>query len=219
MSARNSRAAKAVRRSTRMQRTAPGAVPADERVRIADALHAAVCTVTGTDGFRLCNLYAAAASLVLAEVTGHRWGLHAGQAYVGTGVDKDSPLGEICYAWTGPGGSDVHAWAVRLDGAELADFTLRHWERMVAMSGGGWEREHLPAFYWGPRSGASAIGGPIRMSFNPDRATTQMVSATVSEMRATAENVATVALASLGVISAETANRALVGAVLLEPRP
>jgi len=169
MSSRNSRAAKAARREDRQARQ-DGALPGGVRkARFAEAVHQAVCEVTGSDGFGHCALYARAGAVAAAMVTGRDdYVVNAGRLTAGTGArDPDDGDTELCLgmdpALSGYSGREFHAWILRRpaaapsgvllqadpDTVEVADLSMRHYKAMAEAIGLPWQREPLPGWYWG----------------------------------------------------------------------
>jgi hypothetical protein len=169
VSARNSRAAKAARRTERHDRgeVAPGI----SRARIAGAVHQAVCAVTGGDGYGMCQLYARAGALTAEFVTGRPYTWQAGELLIGTGdVNEDGELHfQYKPAASGYNGLEFHCWIIARPDAppgttgeagpdhEYADFGLRHMMRAIKLGGMPWRREPLPGWYWGTRAGLADL--------------------------------------------------------------
>ena len=61
-------------------------MPACYKARIAEAVHQAVCEVTGSDGFSHCALYASAGAMVASLATGNEYVVNACRLEVGTGT-------------------------------------------------------------------------------------------------------------------------------------
>ena len=93
MSRRNSLAVKATRRAAR----ASGSTPS--RARIAEALHQAVCEVTGTDGFLQCVDYAWSGAYIAGIITGRPHHMQAGSAYVYCSPADDDGPGVLAGCW------------------------------------------------------------------------------------------------------------------------
>lgn len=171
MSARNSRAAKAARRSERQHRQRDEVAPGLSRARIAEAVHQAVGDTTGGDGYGMCHLYARAGALVVSLITGRPYMWQAGELLVGTGDANED--GELHFQYkpaaSGYNGLEFHCWITeRPEGepgaavtggpeVEYADFALRHVMRAVELSGMPWRREQLPASYWGSYAGLTSL--------------------------------------------------------------
>ena len=217
MSARNSRAAKAGRRAEREGRQRAG------RARMAEAVHEAVCQVTGSDGFGHCPLYAWAGAVVASVVTGGDYDLHAGAVTVWTGdvnangelaLRIDPPGAEFDHPLLGtmPGGmanGELHAWfsprptglvpgvvtEIRKADLVVADFGMRHLRRHAAEAGMPWEREPLPAYCW---ASLPNVGARLRVDYEPEPPTTEFVHDKLRRMGAAPYDVATTALRLLG---------------------
>ena len=171
MSARNSRAAKAARRAGRQDRRRDEVAPGISRARTAEAVHQAVCDVTGGDGYGMCHLYARAGALVASVATGRPYMWQAGELLVGTGDANED--GELHFQYkpaaSGYNGLEFHCWiterpagepgTVMTGGPEVeyADFALRHVMRAIGLSGFPWRRERLPAYYWGSYAGLASL--------------------------------------------------------------
>lgn len=228
MSARNSRSAKAARRAARESR-GPVSRPATSRARIAEAVHRAVCEVTGTDGYGHCALYAQAGAMTAHFITGEVHDLQAGGLAVFTGdMNHDGELtlyvdpegsqyngtaggrdnGEF-HAWFGPrpaGATPGTVMEVSRNGLVVADFAMRHFKRHVAEAGMPWNRAPLPTFCWGK---ADEIDQRLRVTYRPDVATTLLVTDKIKAMGPVPYDVSTIALRRLGCISEELARRSL----------
>lgn len=212
MSTRNSRAAKAARRAARQDHR-PEAAPSLDKARIADAIHEAVCLVGRDEGVGHCDAYAFAGAIVLAVLTKQDWSVQGGAAYFGTGVDLDSPEGELAFAYvpsetspietpngmTGPGGltnGELHAWCARAqDGqaAEIADFSARHIPHLSRLCGFGWKREE-PPYLWGtPRDLYEQ-----RYNYRAELETVNLIHKNFSENTRSYGDAATLALWRLG---------------------
>ncbi|MGH6876802.1 MAG: hypothetical protein ACREHV_05400 [Rhizomicrobium sp.] len=88
MSRQNRPAAKAARLGERERPPAAA--------RIAEAVHQAVCEVTGSDGFSHCALYARAGAMAASLATGVEYTINAGCLEVGTGTpDPEDPKTEL----------------------------------------------------------------------------------------------------------------------------
>lgn len=222
MSRCNSRSAKAARR---VQREAPGGSGKISRARIAQAVHEAVCEVTGTDGYGHCVMYAQAGALTASVLTGRDYVLQAGAAVVFTG--DVNGYGELALhvdpagsEWNGQRGgrenNELHCWLTRrpaevpgsavpaTPGDEVADFSLRHWRWAVAEAGMPWSREPLPAFWWGPLSGLN----DLRVRYTADADTMRLVyGELLPAMDAAPYDASVIALRLLGAISEETTMR------------
>jgi hypothetical protein len=188
MSARNRPAAKAARRAIRREQ-AVASVPS-LRARIAEAVHLAVCEVTASDGFGHCALYARAGAVVASVATGSEYVINAGKLEVGTGAldpgDSDAELYlGMDPALSGYSGTEFHAWCLRRPSCgtpgvlqavdprsvEIADFSVRHYRAMSEAIGLPWQREELPASYWGPLSGLR----DLRVNLSADAEMTMML--------------------------------------------
>jgi hypothetical protein len=187
VSARNRPAAKAARRSARHEQDG---VPVPVKARIAEAVHHAVCEVTASDGFGHCALYARAGAAVASAVTGHQYVINAGRLEVGTGArDPEDSDAELYLgmdpALSGYNGIEFHAWCLRRPSSgtpgvlqasdprsvEIADFSVRHYRAMAEAIGLPWQREDLPASYWGPLSGLR----DLRVNLSADAKMTMML--------------------------------------------
>lgn len=151
--------------ATRGQSTGTAAAKA----RIAEAVHQAVCQVTGSDGFGHCALYASVGAAVMSAATGAEYVVNAGRLEVGTGArdpedgDAETYLG-MDPALSGYSGREFHAWILRRPpgmavgtvfqadpgSVEVADLSMRHYRAMAEGIGLTWQREALPPWYWGP---------------------------------------------------------------------
>lgn len=216
MSARNSRAAKAARRTQRQDRQHDQAAPRFTKDQIAEAVHEAVRLVGRDEGIGHCDAYAFGGAIVLSVLTRQEWHPQGGMAQFGTGVDKDSPDGELCFTWmpsaTGPvvapngmtaeGGlanGELHAWCARAEGgkvAEIADFAARHVPFLARLSGMGWERDDIP-YVWGTPEQLHEQ----RFWYRADRDTTNFIHQIFSGNKHSFSDVATLALWRLGVHS------------------
>jgi hypothetical protein len=180
MSARNRPAAKAARRAERERPPAAA--------RIAEAVHQAVCEVTGSDGFSHCALYASVGATVASLATGDEYVVNAGRLEVGTGtrdaVDTELYLG-MDPALSGYSGREFHAWFIRRPAegptgvlftadprsVEVADLSMRHYRAMAEAIGMTWQRETLPAWYWGTLDGLR----DLRVNLSADAEMTTML--------------------------------------------
>lgn len=199
MSARNSHAAKAARRVARSSAAAAAGMP-PSHARIAEAVHRAVCNVTGGGGFGHCALYARAGALVASCAMGRKdaYVINAGRMSVFTGVTDDDGAerhlmmdpamagqpGAVAWGVPGAQGSEFHAWFVRRPedlqpgtlqatpgDAEIIDLGMRHYPAMAEVVGLDWQREPLPRWYWGPFSGLA----PLRVVLSADAEMTYRV--------------------------------------------
>lgn len=220
MSARNSRAAKAARRAGRQDRQREDAGHGISRVRIAEAVHEAVCLVGRDEGIGHCDGYAFGAAIVLSVLTRQEWHAQGGMAQFGTGIDRDHPDGEQCFTWmpwatdltvapngmTGGGGlanGELHAWAARAERgqvAEVADIAARHVPRLARMSGMGWDRDDMP-YAWGTLRELHEQ----RFWYLADRDTTNFIHQLFKENVHSFKDIATLALWRLGVHSDDRA--------------
>ena len=183
MSARNRPAAKAARRAERT------AVAGRHKARIAEAVHAAVCEVTGSDGFGHCALYARVGAAVASVVTGEEYVVNAGRMQAGTGTPDPQDGAELYLgmdpALSGYSGREFHAWILRRppgaatgallqadpDSIEVADLSMRHYRAMAEAIGLPWQREALPPWYWGPLTGLR----DLRVNLSADAEMTTML--------------------------------------------
>ena len=178
MSRRNTLAAKRTRRQGRPAQR-PAIPSAATRELAARMIHESVCITSASDGFGACMLYAGIGAAVATRLTGRPYLVQAGGLSVGTGADPDHPDGELQYAWIGDSGEhqaghhDFHAWIGTAAGPVFADFSLRHTERGVRLAGASWEREPLPAYYWGDAQAARNL----RLHYRPDAETTLRIRA------------------------------------------
>jgi hypothetical protein len=115
----------------------------DELTRdaIADAVHAAVCGYTGTDGMRHCLLYGFGGSLALRLATGRQYMPQAGSLHLL--IDPPDGQFEIDASDGGFSRGEFHCWSVLADrtsidpvtrqcrALEWIDFSARHWRRMA----------------------------------------------------------------------------------------
>lgn len=140
-----------------------GAIPMDGmpayrlRVRIAGAVHRAVCEFTGTDGFGYCYLYAWGGNTLAREVTGRPYRLQAGALRLR--LDGDRGWLTMNPQQDGFGRGEFHCWMARSDGrghlAEIVDLGARHYARWAASGGvlqGTWTSPaNTDAFVWSGR--------------------------------------------------------------------
>jgi hypothetical protein len=188
--ARNRPAAKAARRAARQANTTPAAPAGISRARIAEAVHHAVCDVTGSDGFGHCALYARAGAVVASLATGREYVVNAGRLMAGTGTPDPEDAGAELHlgmdpALSGYSGREFHAWFIRRpSGAatgvllsadpasvEVVDLSVRHYRPMAEAIGLPWQREELPPWYWGPLTGLRAL----RVTLSADAEMTTML--------------------------------------------
>jgi hypothetical protein len=161
-----------------------------DRAAVAESVHQAVCLVSGGDGTGHCVAYAFAGAVVLSVTTGQQWTPQAGEARFGTGQERDSPEGEVCFAYQpsattgavtrdgapaagGLANREFHAWCARGQGsevAEVADFAARHVPGLAESSGIGWAREAIP-YLWGTPQQLTAQ----RCWYRTDEATTNAI--------------------------------------------
>ena len=221
----NGRRARAQRRAAAP--TTRAAVP--DRDAIADAVHAAVRMVTGSSGIQHCVLYAETTVRVMRRLTGQPWLLQAGSAFYGSGVDVDSPEGEITFAHDSQataggvtldgakserGGlkdREFHAWAARASApgmhgraVEIADIAARHTPAYAEMLGMRWERERWP-YVWGTPAELASM----RVSHRADMPTTALCMAAIQSEPEPYRDAETAALGALGAISPPEAARRL----------
>jgi hypothetical protein len=216
VSARNSRAAKAARRAQRQDRQRDQVAPAITRDRIAEAVHEAVCLVGRDEGPGHCDGYAFGGAIVLSVLTKQDWHAQGGMAQFGTGIDQDSPAGELCFTWmpsattpvvapngmTAEGGlanGELHAWCARAHNgkvAEVADLAARHVPRLARLSGMGWDREDLP-YVWGTPQELHEQ----RFWYRADRDTTNFIHELFKANTHSYSDISTLALWRLGVHS------------------
>ena len=101
------------------------------RAKIAQAVHRAVCDVTGTDGRGHCLYYAVAGGALAKKVLGRDYVVQAGS---GLSLLADPPDGAITID-ASDGGVDrgeFHVWLARPDPEpELVDFASRHFRHYV----------------------------------------------------------------------------------------
>ena len=182
VSARNSLAAKAARRA--------GPDPGTSKARVAEAVHRAVCDVTGTDGLGHCALYARAGAVVASVVTNAEYVVNAGRMTAGTGARDPEDDGTELYlgmdpALSGYCGMEFHAWCVRRppgvptgvllqadpSSVEVVDLSMRHYRAMAEAIGLPWPREPLPPWYWGSLAGLREL----RVNLSADAEMTMML--------------------------------------------
>jgi hypothetical protein len=171
VSTRNSHAAKAGRRAVRATTTTrPATRRTADKARIAEAVHQAVCEVTGTDGLGQCIAYAWSGAAIAEMLTGRTHYMQAGSCFVycADADDDGAPywlgLGPGD-GYTSAGAGDLHAWFIEMPAGggpaapgerrqvahgelTLADLTLRHFRRQADLQGVPWDREPLPAYCW-----------------------------------------------------------------------
>ena len=111
--------------------TAPEMPPISDRERaiLTEAVHRAVCEITGTDGYAKCLLYAVAGYALLAD---RGFAIQAGT--VAIVADPDNPAGPgttlIEAAEGGWNRGEYHCWLARpTDPVEMVDFSSRHFRR------------------------------------------------------------------------------------------
>jgi hypothetical protein len=105
------------------------------REEITEAVHTAVCTVTGSDGMGHCLAYAATGMSLLRLLHSDEWIVQAGSAY----ILADPPDGYFCFEAFHSGSlalGEFHCWLARgtVTGqapTTLVDFTARHYARMI----------------------------------------------------------------------------------------
>lgn len=100
------------------------------RSRMAEAVHRAVCDVTGTDGSGHCLLYAVAGAVLAKEVLGRDYFVQAGSL----SLLADPPDGAIMIDASGGGveRGEYHCWLAHPDPErELVDFASRHFKHYV----------------------------------------------------------------------------------------
>jgi len=215
MSKRNSHAAKALRRAERQ-----GKQPATDisHAQIAEAVHQAVCQATGTNGFRQCIAYAVPGAAVASVITGQPHIMQAGGIEVLTGdVTGEGEAALVLDPLSadpegGVENQEFHAWfspepvglargvvtSVRRDDLIIADLSMRHFSEYCAAAGAPWSREPLPAYCW---ASAHQIGSELRVVYRPDPQTTMAVNKRASLEKELLEDITSLALHRLGVIS------------------
>ena len=110
----------------------------DRQATLAEAVHAAVCDFTGTDGYGACMLYTVAGWSPLVALDSEAWHLQAGSAR----ILADPPDGWLEMNGALPGAlerGEFHCWlakapphpqAQQAQPAALVDFSARHFQRM-----------------------------------------------------------------------------------------
>lgn len=190
MSARNRPAAKTARRARRQEHQHDTVAPGISKARIAEAVHEAVCHVTGSDGFGHCALYARAGAVVASVITGTEYVVNAGRLEAGTGTPDPEDASTELYlgmdpALSGHSGREFHAWFIRRppgtaqgvlltadpDTVEVADLAVRHYRAMAEAIGLPWRREALPPWYWGSLAGLR----DLRVNLSADAEMTAML--------------------------------------------
>jgi hypothetical protein len=108
----------------RQHRSQPGRIPRrPDRVAIADAVHEAVCLISGSDGYGHCIFYAQVGAVVASAVTGRKFSMQAGQLWIGLG-DVDGTGQELFLAAIPDGGEYHHEGigATVSGGLEVGEF-------------------------------------------------------------------------------------------------
>jgi len=186
--------------------TAPGILPPlAERTLVADAIHEGVCAATGTDGERLCAVYAATTMAVMIRLTGERYILQGGMLSIqlsetyraryprgathytmdgrpptrGARSRAADPLPEF-HAWCGrihePQGGDNEATASSAL-CELIDISARHYPALVQTIDKDWPG---PPDFTGRTLWTTGDRIPDGLILIPDRETTYTIAARVT---------------------------------------
>jgi hypothetical protein len=160
-----------------------------ERVkeRMAEAVHAAVCAVTGGTGLGCCAHYAAAGSVLATAVTGKPYVPLAGSLHLYADPADPTSCTALVAEDGGIGRGEFHAWCVGpvpveeggesllvTPDLELIDFSARHFKTLVetlVMAEGQrnrWRRADPPVYLW-----SSLAGLPEWIKHRPDPAATE----------------------------------------------
>lgn len=126
---------------------------------IANAVHNAITSVTGTDGVSLCAFYALAGMALCDMYFG---GIHfpqAGSLFVRTSddVDEDGNVQSFAYHPKNEAerGRMYHAWFIRKETPhsqpQIIDLTARLYPLVAQINGHKWERETRPDYLWGEK--------------------------------------------------------------------
>ncbi len=140
--------------------------------RMAEAVHAAVCAVTGCSGLGRCAHYAVAGSILATVVTGKRYIPQAGSLYL-SADPADPTLYTGMVAEDGIESDEFHCWCIgpveegRTSGPvtpdqEFVDFSARHFKALVEKLGIIEDRQRLPGggFLTVAVSSAPLLGRP-----------------------------------------------------------
>jgi hypothetical protein len=122
--------------------------------RMAEAVHAAVCAVTGGIGLGRCAHYAVAGAVLATVFTGKQYIPQAGSLYL-SADPADPTLYTAMVAEDGIESGEFHCWCVgpveegRKSGPvtpdlEIVDFSARHFKALVEELGVVEERQRLP---------------------------------------------------------------------------
>jgi hypothetical protein len=113
------------------------------RALVAEAVHRAVCEVTGTDGHGCCADYALVGAALAQHALGHTYAPFAGTLRLQH--DRDDPLAWVAFDATGGGlhAGEFHCWFVRVpegmttgtfEPLEVVDLASRHYASLVERS-------------------------------------------------------------------------------------
>jgi hypothetical protein len=144
-------------KDARKQRTVPTAI---DKQRVADAVHRAVCQVTGGDGSFQCQRYAHAGHMLLNHL-GIETVVQAGSL----GLIPDDPnfVGWLRYSPTDEDEAIAgHVWLAQRD-ATMIDFTARHYRRYAH------DPDYTrtpPDYLWTKKSHEWAIFDPVQEAVN-----------------------------------------------------